>query len=398
MTDLDYCDLLIIGAGASGLYLTSLIKAYIPDMKVITVDRNDKAGKKLAITGNGRCNLTNLSLDPDLYCSDDRDKVKRLIRSHGPEAAIDFFEKQLGLKTRSKGDLIYPFSLKSKSVIDSLTLFCEDSLRLGVRIKSLRKEADLFIAEAGNVSFGASKVAVCTGGCSYKNTGSDGSFFSVLYSMLDKSSFEAPRPVLIPLISSDKDIRDLSGFRFECKVSLENNGKILKSEEGEILFTDYGISGICVMQLSRYISKGRNVVLADLSDPDTDEVIRSSLKKFPERPAAKALAGILPEPLTKIVLKRIDRSSLTEDHDIDLFVNILHNLRINITSTKEADMAQVTRGGIKLSYLDDHLMTPVKGLYLAGEAVNTDGPCGGYNLQWAWSSAYAVFGGIKDDI
>ena len=395
MIDLDYCDLLIIGAGASGLYLAGLIKAFLPDLKFVIADRNVKAGKKLAVTGNGRCNLTNLSLDPGLYNSDDKDKVLNIIDSHDPEASIAFFEKELGLKTRCKGDLVYPFSLKSKSVIDALTFYCEDNLKLGTNISNLRKDGDIFIASSEEDLISASKVAVCTGGCSYKNTGSDGSFFPVLSSLLGNSSIESLRPVLIPLICSDKDLKELSGFRFECKVSLENNGEIIKTEEGEILFTDYGISGICIMQLSRYIRNGRNNVLIDLSDPETDEVIKDSIKRFSGRTPGKALAGILPEPLTGLILRRINSHSLMKDRDIDLFIDMLHNLRINISSVKEADMAQVTRGGIRLSSLDDHLMTKIDGLYVAGEAANVDGPCGGYNLQWAWSSAYAVFGGIK---
>ena len=386
-------DLAIIGAGSSGLYLACVCHSLVPDMNIVILDSNPKLGRKLAITGNGRCNLTNNTLNIDEYFTDDPDKLKAVIGAHDQYASISFFENELGLDTKDKGELVYPSTFKSASVIDAMRLYLQDvDIRLDSKVLGIRKE-DNFILKTSASEITSKKVAVCTGGCSYKVTGSDGNFFKVLGSLIPKERFTAVNPALVSLVSSDKDIRDLSGQRFECTVTLENNGNKIKTETGEMLFTDYGISGICVMQLSRFLKPGKNVVVADLTD--SDEHIRKCIEKFNDRKIEDALAGVLPRELTRIALKRLSKDQLRNDSDVKRFLDLLHNFRIIISVTNGFDNAQVTRGGLKLSALDEHLQSlDVPGLFVAGEAVNVDGPCGGYNLQWAWSSAYAVAKGV----
>ena len=215
---------------------------------------------------------------------------------------------------------------------------------------------------------------------------------------MPQDSFVPISPSLVQLKTSDRDLKVLSGYRFNCSIRLVCNGDEKASETGELLFTDYGISGICTMQLSRYLETGKNTVVVDFIGRDED-IIRSCIANFSERSTRDALAGVLPGVLTDIVLKRIGVKKLISKNEIDKFIDELHDFSINISGTNGLDNAQVTRGGVKLSCLDENLQSKlVRGLYVCGEVINVDGPCGGYNLQWAWSSSVIVADDISRSI
>ncbi|MBO7448786.1 MAG: aminoacetone oxidase family FAD-binding enzyme [Clostridiales bacterium] len=386
-------DAIIIGAGSSGLMCAARLK-FLGIKNILLLDSNSKVGKKLAITGNGRCNLTNTEIDPKNYYSDSSLIIDEIFGKYPVTDTLSFFEKEMGLKTINKEGLVYPITLKSSSVIDVLRFYLDDiDIKLNSKVKYIVKSDDLFEIKTADDSYNSKYLVIATGGCSYPNTGSDGSGFKLLNCMIPKEDFAPVRPVLVQLCSSDRDLKRLSGYRFASKVMLENDGKITASEKGELLFTDYGISGICIMQLSRYIKEGKNTVIVDLIDNEDD--IRERILKFPKRETKDALIGILPDVLTEVILKRLNCKKITTESEIKRFINELHNFRIKISGTQNFDNAQVTRGGVMLTCLSSSLETRVKGLYVIGEAVNVDGPCGGYNLQWAWSSAFAVADAIK---
>ncbi len=386
-------DVIIIGAGSSGLMCAAkLISSGITDL--LLFDSNTKPGRKLKMTGNGRCNLTNLDLDTKLYFTDDRERLDRILSRFTVIDTIDFFEKTLGLKTVHKDELVYPRELKSTAVIDVMRLFIpERCFALDSKVKEIRREDSRFIV-VSDKEYIASNIVFATGGMSYPVTGSDGSGYKLLASLLDKDLFVPVSPSLVQLRSSDRDIKRLSGSRFNCRISLTCNGNFKAEEKGELLFTDYGISGICTMQLSRYLEQGRNIITVDFLENDED-IIRSCIERFSERETCDALAGVIDGVLTNIVLKRIGIKKLVKRSDIDRFIEELHNFEISISGTNGLDNAQVTRGGLKLGCLDDDLQSKdIPGLFVCGEVINVDGPCGGYNLQWAWSSAFSVSSGI----
>ena len=390
-------DAVIIGAGSAGLMCAArLVSKGIRNFVVL--DSNSKPGKKLAVTGNGRCNLTNLKLDSNLYFTDDTNLLDSVISRFTVIDTINFFEKTLGLKTINKDELVYPRELKSSAVIDVLRLFIpQEVFVFDSKVSSIRKDDDHFVV-VSDKEYEASNIVVATGGKSYANTGSDGSGYKLLASLVPQDSFVPISPSLVQLRTSDRELKSLSGYRFNCAIKLVCNGEEKACETGELLFTDYGISGICTMQLSRYLESGKNSVVVDFIDRDED-IIRSCITNFSERNTKDALAGVLPGFLTDIVLKRLGVKKLVTDNEIDRFISELHDFSINISGTNGLDNAQVTRGGLKLSALDDNLQSKlVKGLYVCGEVINVDGPCGGYNLQWAWSSSVVVADQISRSI
>ena len=386
-------DTIIIGAGSSGLMCAARL-VYHGIKSVLLLDSNPKAGKKLAITGNGRCNLTNLSLDKEQFYSDDQAKLSKIIDGFGVSDTIAFFENVLGLKTSSKDELVYPFTFKSSSVIDVLRFYIDSiDIMYDSKVSSVSKKDGLYEVTSLSQTFSGKNLVFATGGLSYSKTGSDGSGFKLMSTLIGKEDFTSFTPSLVQLTSSDRELKNLSGYRFNVDVKLTADGSS-HEEKGELLFTDYGVSGICIMQLSRYLVSGRNRLSVDfLVD---DDLISNMVKIFSSRDTAGALVGIIPPVLTDIVLKRIGKDKLINDADIGRFLRELHNFTINISGTQGFDNAQVTRGGVKLSSLDASLQSvSSKGLYVCGEAVNVDGPCGGYNLQWAWSSAVVVADSIK---
>lgn len=390
-------DTIIIGAGSSGLMCAARLVCDGMD-NVLLLDSNPKAGKKLAITGNGRCNLTNLSLDKDLYFSDDKDRLYKVLSYFGVDETINFFEKELGLKTVSKDELVYPVTLKSSSVIDVLRFYISKiDIEYELKVDKVSQDAEGYTVFAGEKSFEGRNVVFATGGMSYPKTGSDGNGYRLLSRFFNKEEFTAVTPSLVQLKTSDRDLKSLSGFRFNSRVSLISDDETKATEVGELLFTDYGISGICVMQLSRHLTNGRNKVVIDLLVDD--EAICDSLRRFSHRSVPDALIGILPSELTKTVLKRLGTSELKDPSVIRRFIRMLHEFTVNISGTNGFDNSQVTRGGLNLNALDDELQSREhKGLYVCGEVLNVDGPCGGYNLQWAWSSAVVVADSIKRSI
>lgn len=390
-------DAVIIGAGSAGLMCAArLVSNGVKNFVVL--DSNSKPGKKLAVTGNGRCNLTNLELEKDLYYTDDHKLLDSVISRFTVIDTINFFEKTLGLKTVNKDELVYPRELKSSAVIDVLRLYIPlECFVFDSKVTSIRKEDDYFVVEADR-EYRSSNIVIATGGRSYVNTGSDGSGYKLLASLVPQDCFVPISPSLVQLKTSDRDLKALTGYRFSCTITLVCNGDEKACETGELLFTDYGISGICTMQLSRYLESGKNTIVVDFLDKDED-IIRSCIENFPERDTRDALAGVLPGVLTDIVLKRIGVKELVSNNEIDRFISELHEFGINISGTNGLDNAQVTRGGLKLSSLDENLQNKlIKGLYVCGEVVNVDGPCGGYNLQWAWSSSVIVADQISRSI
>ena len=386
-------DVIIIGAGAAGLMCAAALYNADSSLRVLVLEKNSKPGRKLLATGNGRCNYTNRNVTSSCYNTDDNAKLTKILHAFGPSKITSFFENNLGIITDYKNDLAYPITYQSKTVADALASASNARFEYDTEVKSVVREGMNVIV---NGVYTALYVVFACGGVSLPDSGSDGSLYPVLKGMAGSDSFERLIPSLVPLKSSDKDLRKLSGIRQECIVKMDG-----REERGEILFTDYGISGICVMQLSGYYNRslttGKPVkyLTVDLI-PSMDlktkkKVIGDLLNRFNDRDKASAISGLIKKPIAEVAVARSDGTP-------NGIASVIHDFRINLTGSLGFENAQITSGGLKLSAVTDGLeLKKCPGIFVCGEALNVDGLCGGYNLHWAWSSAMTVAESIYDE-
>ena len=422
-------DAVVIGAGASGLFCaarliygsTKLIRenGNFPIPKILVIDGNDRLGKKLSLTGNGRCNLTNINLQKNLYNCDSSDRLNRIIDDFDVSSTMDFFENALGISLTNKEELVYPSTFSSATVTDALRFYLNENnveFRFSFKANRVTKISDdSFEIASNDDSIKTTRVIFATGGASYPETGSDGSGYRLLLPFCDKSSFVKVVPALVKMTTADNELRSLSGtkaivsLKLIAKEDRSTNEEILGESEGEMLFTDNGVSGICVMQLSGILSRFAHehvrypflsVNFLNIDSKNAVLEINRRFDMFPSRKVVDALSGLLRRRLLEAVLKKcgMDYNIFVyemSDKMISNLADTLTDFRIKINSTAGFDSSQVTSGGLKLSLLSDSLeLVSQKNIYCCGEILNVDGPCGGYNLQWAWASAAAVANSI----
>ena len=385
----DRYDVIIIGAGAAGLMCACALFSLQPSMKVLIIERNSKPGRKLLATGNGRCNFTNTNESPEAYYTDDVRKMSSILYTNKPSKVIDFFENRIGVIAHTTDEgLVYPITFQSKTVANALSSypanarFVYDTEVTGV-VKG--KDMDFIV----NGSYRGDNVVFACGGMSHPELGSNGSLLRLIGDLAGKDSIESPVPSLVPLKTSDRSLKKLSGLRQECEVFIGGH-----KERGEIQFTDSGISGICVMQLSGFYNRSirhgdrpdyASVNLLPSMNPGKRlKTVKSLLRNFSRKSQPEALSGLLKLPIAEAVVQRSDKSP----QDIS---RIIGDFRIPLSGSLGFDMSQVTSGGLKLKFVNNGLeLLNCPGVYVCGEALNVDGICGGYNLQWAWASAMTV--------
>ncbi len=400
----------IIGGGASGLYCAITLKRLNPSLVVDLIEKNARVGKKLLATGNGKCNFTNLKQTEENYTSDAPDFVFKVIAAHPPKDIIKTFE-DLGIHSIEKDGLVYPRSAQATTVVDALRFSAEEC---GVRV--------LTQAEVKNIQFRNSCFTVnthesCHADCVVIATGSAASGGSAAGMKLLRSfghTVYPTYPALTGLICDTYYTRIAKGMRAQCRATLTKNGKVVACEDGEVLFTEYGLSGICIMQLSRHVAKSKAdkandyfFVNLDLA-PDTDIQQLSALyttrrATIPKRSVGEFLSGFLNKQIGQAVLRsagidNLERpiAELTSD-EIELLAKSTKQFAISVTDTRDLSQAQACGGGAILSEFTPHLQSKLQnGLYACGEVLNVLGDCGGYNLTWAFSSAYAVAKDIAD--
>lgn len=354
---------IIIGAGASGLACGIRLKQNHPENEVIILERLNQAGKKILATGNGRCNLSNKN-------------------AQGSDKVLDFFAS-LGLVTRCDNEgRIYPYSNQAATVVDILVHKCN---ALGTEIITdctvEQIDTDLTITTNQGI-FMADNIVLACGGKAQKNLGSDGSGYTILKSL--GHSITSLSPALVQLTSSSKYPRALKGHRVKCNMSILLDNKIIDSEYGEVLFTDYGLSGIVTMNLSHIAAKNfaqkspkKCHAVLDLIPDMTENELTEYLNKY------KSLNGILGKELSDIIGKQADG-------DIIKTAKYAKCWKLIITGTKGFDFAQITEGGASLNEFDNYKSKLVDGLYACGELLDRQFKCGGYNLNHAWLSGIEV--------
>lgn len=369
----------IIGGGASGM-AAALAAAENADSKVILFERQARVGKKLLATGNGRCNLSNVNMNPDFYYGTDRDFAKGALTAYSVEETLDWFAS-IGLMTvTDSGGRVYPYSDQANSVVDVLRFALEkDNIQvmLGFEVSRISKVQQGFVVESREETVFCDRVIIACGGLAGTKLGGSMSGYQLLRSL--GHHICKLRPSLVQLKTDWKGITALKGIRANCRARILRDGNLYASGEGEIQFTDYGISGPLVFELSRDVcqEKGKWVCEIDfLPDVSVDE-----LRKLIKRSNEEMLTGILHNRLGKLLAK-------AGGYDPDSVCALVKRFEISLSEPMGMDHAQVTAGGAITAEFDIDSMESklVSGLYACGEVLDIDGKCGGYNLQWAWSS------------
>ena len=409
-----YHDLIIVGGGASGLMAAILAKDFGLDVAI--VEGTDRVGKKILTTGNGRCNISNSSISYPFknYHSSNKDFFINALNSFSIDDTRNFF-LSLGLPIIELEDnKLYPQSLQASSVVDIFRLAIEDRnipLYTNCKIKTIHKKNKFKLSTDNDEfkEFSCRKLLLCCGGKSAVKTGSDGSGHKLAENL--GHNITKLMPGIVQLKLDYPRLKGLSGIKFDGKVSLISNKKVIREEFGEILFTDYGISGPPILQLSstvsRYLNKNEDLwIKVDMmSDKSLDEVsnfIYGHLSMFSHRSISNSLIGIINKKLIPILLKDIGVDNIhIPCFDLDWqyqneLINRLKDWKFKCIGTKEFQNAQVTVGGVDTIEIDSNSLESkiVKDLYFAGEILDVDGDCGGFNLQWAWSSAYFAVNSI----
>lgn len=391
---------MIIGGGASGL--TAAIASARAGADVMVLEHMDRIGKKILSTGNGRCNLTNLTMDASCYRSDNPDFPMKILDRYSIWETLTLFE-DLGIITKSKNGYIYPNSEQASAVLDTLRL---ETARLNVtvitncNIQKLYKKDGSFFAETDQMNVQADAVILATGSKAAPHTGSDGSGYELAKRF--GHHIIRPLPALVQLRCAEKHFRELAGIRCEARVTLAVGEQILAEDQGELQLTDYGLSGIPTMQVSRYaavaLAEGKRVTayldfLPSQSYEETEKFLSQRVEKMGCRTAGDLLIGVLNKKLVGLLLKlakipaNCPVSEVEETAWSRLFA-LIKAFRANVTATNSFDQAQVCRGGVDTREVSPRTLESriVSGLYLVGELLDVDGICGGYNLQWAWST------------
>ncbi len=396
---------IIIGGGASGL--TAAIWAARSGSSVTVIEHTSRVGKKLLSTGNGRCNLTNSRMDSDCFFCSEPDFPMEVIRQFGWKDTLRWFSS-MGILCRSRMETYYyPMSDQASSVLEVLCLECE---RLGVEIRTNcttekihregKKGQPLFTLATDQGKLSGEALILACGSKAAPNTGSDGSGYDLARAM--GHGIIKPLPALVQLRCQGSHYKSLGGIRTEARLSLYINGELVRQEAGELQLTDYGISGIPVFQLSRFAARALDerkrvqVQIDFLPFMDREEsrvFLKKRTEEFSSRNMGDLLLGVLHKKLALVLLKaggispELPAGQLTQGQR-ERLLRLLKEYEALVSSANPFANAQVASGGVDVSQVNPQTMESrlVPGLYFAGEILDVDGICGGYNLQWAWAT------------
>lgn len=387
----------IIGAGASGL--VAAIEAAKKGAKVTLFEKNSKCGKKLLATGNGRCNITNLSLELKHFHSNSLKNVKEILKGFDADACIRYF-KMLGIEIVALDNKkCFPMSMQARTVVEFLIFTCKElgvEISLNSEVLHVKRSNGQFEVKTLEKSYFFDRVLIATGSiASLKNDCIDiGLEIAKSFGHTIHPSFAS----LVQLITK-KDIKSASGVKWVCNVNVIVDNQIISSFYGDVLFASYGLSGLAILDASRdvalFLNKNRGVKIGlDLFPNISKEALRGLLQKrmklLLDLSLQRWLEGILHQKLAQLVLNelRLDKNIKPNSKIINQLAHGCKNLTFQIESTKGSKSAEVMAGGVSLDEIDPKTMgsKKVNGLYFSGEVLDVDGDCGGYNLHFAWAS------------
>ncbi|WP_212903660.1 BaiN/RdsA family NAD(P)/FAD-dependent oxidoreductase [Clostridium polyendosporum] len=406
-----YHDLVIIGGGAAGLMAAVAAKDFGIDVAI--VEGTDRVGKKILTTGNGRCNITNsfIGFPFQNYHSENGAFFNSVLSNFTVKDTIQFFSN-IGLPlVELENGKMYPHSLQSSSVVDIFRLALEDrsiSIYNSCKIKEIihnKKSFKLFTDSKDIEPITCGKLILACGGKSASKTGSDGSGYNLAKTLGHR--IIDPIPAIVQLKLDYKNLKAVSGIKFDGYAEVIIDKKSERKELGEILFTDYGISGPPILQLSRKasyaLSKGKEVLITvdmmpSKSKEDVENFLENHWGVFAHRTVLDSLIGIVNKKLIPILLKEAGVDNLHKPcwnldwQERKNIISLMKKWDFKCIGTNGFQNAQVTAGGVDTKEINPETLESklIKNLFFCGEMLDVDGDCGGFNLQWAWSSAYVA--------
>ncbi len=392
----------VIGGGASGL--AAAIAAAQIGAAVTIYEKGPRVGKKLLATGNGRCNISNRFCSLDRYHGENVEFIRPAMEKFDLESTKKFFEGMGLMLTELEEGKLYPRPLQASAVLDVLRMEAE---RLSVRtlcdceIEELRPKGQDFTLWSGEKSFFAHAVILAAGGEASPQLGGTDSGYRLLQQL--GHSITPRIPSIVQLKTDVTTIKPMSGMKINGMVRLLSGRKEISSQFGEILFTDYGLSGPPIMQISgaasRLLHESRNVMLSLDLVPELEQrqlyfLLKSRAYVHPERTLEEFFVGMLPKRLGQCAMKAVALAPLSKqasqlaDQDLQALSVQLKDWRLLVKDTNGFRNAQVTAGGASVAEFEPQTLESkrVPGLFVCGEVLDVDGDCGGFNLQWAWSS------------
>lgn len=394
----------VIGGGAAGMM--AAITAAREGVKVTILEHKDRIGKKILSTGNGRCNFTNTYQTPACYRSDNRDFAWNIIQKFNVEKTISFF-KELGIYPKDRNGYLYPYSDQAAAILEVLQI---EIAKLNICVMTEINVLDIQPVKRGirvttdKKTITVDSVILSCGSKAAPVTGSDGSGYQL--AKLLGHRIVPVLPALVQLRCAEKFYKSISGVRVQGTVEIYADDISLASDTGEIQLTNYGISGIPVFQVSRYAAKAIyqkqsvTAVLNFMPDMNKDEFLsflQERITLCPHKTLDEFFTGIFPKKLCElwIRLSRLPKEMRVSDlsgEQLEKLVLLIQHLRTHITETNAFEQAQICCGGVDTTEINPDTLESnyVPGIYFAGELLDVDGICGGYNLQWAWSSGFVA--------
>lgn len=379
--------IIVVGGGASGLM--AAIQAARRGTEVTILEQNEKPGKKILASGNGRCNMTNTLQEPSCYRSDHPEFAWDLLETFGLQETIRFFT-QIGVYTKNKNGWIYPYSEQAASVLEVLLMEAQHQkvkIKTNEEVTAVIPGEDGFEVKTKTWTYQCDKVIIASGSPASSVKGSSGDGY-VLAESLGHSVIK-PQPALVSLKGVGNYFSKWAGVRMEGAATLLIEDEPCMTTKGELQFTDYGLSGIPIFQFSRFAVKGLEqgkqiTVILDFMPDFTEEALiifmEKRMENCPYKSMETSLIGLLPKKLIPLIY--------TEFSSIPELARRLKCYPVWIRAAHSMEQAQICCGGVDTCQLEPTSMESkrIPGLYFTGEVVDVDGDCGGYNLQWAWSS------------
>ena len=399
----------IVGGGPAGIMSAISSKIQNPDCKVIVFEKNNRIGKKLLATGNGRCNYTNNIMSEERFHSSNDGFYNNILNNFDLNDTLEFFDGIGIYPYHEESGKIFPSSLQSSSILDALR-YEMNRLQIvvheDVNINWIKKEnGQIIIGDANGNKYVTDRLILAMGGCAMPSSGSDGSGYELAKSI--GHTLITPFPGIVQLNLESPFKNHLNGVRIVSNVKLiGKDEKVLREEFGDLLFTSYGVSGPTILDISRManeeLNSGKDVyvsinLLGDMPQEKILNILETRMANLYYKTIEDSFIGLIHKKAIIPLLKysNIDKSLKYSDLNYDSLKKLaksIYDFRFKITSSQGFENAQVSCGGIDTREINEYTLESkkMKGVYFAGEIVDVDGDCGGYNLQWAWSSGFTA--------
>lgn len=386
-------NVIVIGAGASGLVASIIAREKGDDVTLL--EKENKVGRKLLMTGNGHCNMAHTGITPSDYYDDSSDDsifVSEVLNSFSFEDFTDFF-KRIGVITKNEDGYIYPASMQATTVVNALRNHAETigvKIKTNNEVKNIEYRDEIYFVDCGYV-YECEKLIVASGGLSYTNIDSPKNVLASLEKL--NLDIRDPEPALTALIS-DSNITKASGVRVNAKISLFNNDQCIIKEYGQIQITDYGISGIPVFNISRFANTRNEVHIDFVNDTDKEDLINdlNVLLSTNNLSIYNLLCGLLNDKIASLIVDElgVEKEADVTSDILERAVSLIKDYVVTITGKRDFDFAQVTKGGVSTKCIAPNTMKVIghDNLYLCGELIDVDSKCGGYNLYFAWATGF----------